>query len=289
MVIVKVWGGLGNQLFQYAFGQYLSQKLHTGAKYDVQVKLNIKNFTAREFGLSSFNTNVDLAAAAEIQNLRYQGSLTLERINRKLAQKFPGLYKHYRIEPVTHQKESLLQAMDDCYYDGYWQSYKFLEPIEQVLRKEITLRHPLNPAAQKTESAIELSSSAGVHIRRSDYLGLQHMNICHLSYYENAIQYLESKITGIKFFIFTDDAEWCRAHFKEPKFIVVEGNQPHEDLILLSKCKHTIIANSSFSWWAAWLNDHGGKTVIAPDRWHNRDNNNYNDIVPEHWIKINVG
>lgn len=286
MVIVKVWGGLGNQLFQYAFGKYLAAKLNTQVKYDVQVQPGIKNYTPRDFSLTAFNTATPLASSAEVKQFKYRGNTNIERLQRKLAQKFPFLFKRYYVEPIIPQFENTFEAKDNCYYDGYWQSYRFLTINNEALQKELTPKQPLREEVKKIIQQIELSDAAGIHVRRGDYLELKHMNICQLPYYKNAVEYLESNVPGIKFYIFTDDADWCRQHFTGPQYTVVTGNEPYEDLLLLSACKHAIIANSSFSWWAAWLNSNADKKIIAPNRWHNRDEESYKDIVPHEWVKI---
>ncbi len=286
MVIVKVWGGLGNQLFQYAFGKYLAAKLNTQVKYDVQVKPGIKNFTPRDFSLTVFNTIADIANPAEVRQLKYTGNNGIQRLQRKLAQKIPFLFKSYYVEPAVPQSENTLQAKDNCYYDGYWQSYKFLTINDSVLRKELTPKQALRDEVKKTMQQIEKSAAAGIHVRRGDYLQLSHMNICQLPYYKSAVENIESSFPGIKFYIFTDDADWCRQHFTGQQYTLVTGNQPFEDLLLLAACNHVIIANSSFSWWAAWLNSNADKKIIAPSHWHNREEDTYQDIVPAEWVKI---
>ena len=288
MVIVKIWGGLGNQLFQYSFGKYLSVKLSTPVKYDIQTTNSLNSFTQRNFVLSAFNLDVEAASAAEVNEKKYFRNIQLARMERKLAQQFSSLFKKHFVEKNTPQPPGSLAIKDNCYYEGYWQSYEFLQPVETQLRKDITLKQPITGNAANTLAAIQQCVPVSIHVRRTDYL--QHANLinCSLEYYNNAIAYFKKLYGDVQFFVFSDDTTWCKQHFIGAEYAFVDGNSNVEDLILMSKCNHHIIANSTFSWWAAWLNNSAGKKVIAPGSWHAKKNNRLNDLLPADWIKMNA-
>lgn len=288
MVIVKIWGGLGNQLFQYSFGKYLAAKLDTTVKYEVQTTNNLRNFTQRDFVLSSFNVTPGIATAAEINKMRYFSNVHLARIERKLAQQLSFLFKRHFVEQNVPALPGAVQLRDNCYYEGYWQSYEYLLPNELQLRQELVLKVPLSPGAERMLKDLRSSVSAGVHVRRGDYVSHAHLINCSLQYYQNAMAHLKRLNAGIKFFIFSDDVDWCKQHFTGSDCVFAEGNTNYEDLWLMSRCNHQIIANSTFSWWAAWLNEHPAKTIIAPGSWHAKKDKADSRLLPAEWIKMDA-
>ncbi|MEI6304723.1 MAG: alpha-1,2-fucosyltransferase [Candidatus Taylorbacteria bacterium] len=178
---------------------------------------------------------------------------------------------------------------------GYWQNEKYFKSIENNIKKEFTLINPLRSAAKKF--AIEIGSlinSISIHIRRGDYVSDQKTNkyhgTCGPEYYSKAIKYITSKIgSNIHVFVFSDDIEWVKQNMplKYPVTYVSSPEIPdYEELILMSQCKHNIIANSTFSWWGAWLNENPDKIVIAPKRWTLKGEKNFKDICPPSWTRI---
>lgn len=288
MVIVKIWGGLGNQLFQYSFGKWLAAQLAVPVKYDIQTTNSLNSFTQREFALSSFHTAVDIASPADVSKKKYFRNIQLARIERKLAQQMPGLFKRHFVEQNIPQPPASLVIRDDCYYEGYWQSYEYLLPVEAALRKDITLRHPLSGNAAATLAAIQQCVAVSIHVRRSDYL--QHTSLinCSMKYYEQAVVYLREMYNDARFFVFSDDIAWCKQNFSGADFTFVEGNSNCEDLVLMSSCSHHIIANSTFSWWAAWLNNSPHKKVIAPKKWHTQKDGGNGHLLPSDWLLMEV-
>jgi Glycosyl transferase family 11 len=286
MVIVKIWGGLGNQLFQYSFGQYLAHKLGTTVKYDIQLANRLSSFVSRDFALGHFNVQAQAATAAEVDAMKYFQHVHWARVERKLAQQLPTLFKHHIVEHNFPRPPEVLPARDDCYYEGYWQSLKYVAPVEKILRSHFTLKENLSQQAQEINKKIESSHSVGIHVRRADYLTTKNYEACSIEYYQKAIAYLKERFAGLSFFVFTDDVPWCQSNFTGNEFTVVSGNRHFEDMALMSRCHHNIIANSSFSWWAAWLNEHRDKLVIAPEKWHVRHNEKKAGLFPVDWIKI---
>ena len=292
MIIVKISGGLGNQLFQFSFGRYLSIKLSTEAKFDIQTISNSNRHTPRSFGLGDLNLKIDIAETNNFKNINlFIGHELLSKIERKLVQIMPFLNRNYVVQNLYKSQYNKLNYRDNCYYDGYWQSEKYFEPIKDILRKELEFTPILNSHNTAHLNEIKSSRSVSIHIRRGDYISHKsNMDLyksCSLEYYRAAIDYLENKIAQPLFYIFSDDPEWTKNNFKGEKFRIMDNNSqsPAIDLFLMKKCQHNIIANSSFSWWAAWLNSNSNKIVIAPTKWYN---NNWSDkdIIPESWTKI---
>ncbi|MFH0972649.1 MAG: alpha-1,2-fucosyltransferase, partial [Patescibacteria group bacterium] len=185
----------------------------------------------------------------------------------------------------------ILKLKDDIFLDGYWQTEKYFKDIEDIIRSEFTLKTEYSNLNPELIAKISSCNSVSMHIRRGDYITNQNTNefhgICFLDYYKKAINLIAEKFPNPTIFIFSDDLKWCKENIKiKYPIVFVKGNKNYEDLIMMSKCSHNIIANSSFSWWGAWLNNNPNKIVIAPQKWLNNPNINYSDIIPSTWIKI---
>lgn len=294
MIVVKLSGGLGNQLFQYSFGRYLSLKYNTELKFDVQLDINTSNFTPRLLGLSKFRVDMNFASLKEISRFKNFNSGFFSRVERKLIQKFPFFNKKYIIEKTFDilNKELLI---DDSYYEGYWQSEYYFKSIIDVLRRDLQLNFDLNEENKRIADDILNSMSVSLHIRRGDYISVNSnskiYSVCSLQYYHDAINLFKLKFERPVFYIFTDDIDWAKENFMGDIFNVIDINQdnPHADMFLMSICKHNIIANSSFSWWGAWLNFNENKLVVAPKNWYIDKYMNakaVSSLIPENWVVI---
>lgn len=286
MIIVKIWGGLGNQLFQYSFGKYLAARLNTAVKYDIQITNKLNSFTQRDLAISFFNVEMEIATVREISKKKYFSNIQLARVERKMAQSLPFLLKTHIVESNEPKPFGSLPFRDNCYYEGYWQSHKYLMPVEALLRRQLTMKQPAREAVLNTLEQIISGPSVSIHVRRGDYLHNKYFTTCKMAYYKEAMAHFITTAPNSKFYVFTDDIAWCKEHFIGPQYYFVTGNEHFEDMYLMSSCGHNIIANSTFSWWAAWLNQHQDKMVVAPRDWHKRHNEKYNDLMPENWIKI---
>lgn len=295
MIIVKISGGLGNQLFQYSFGRYLSGKFNTELKFDIQTNYTSSDFTSRSVGLGNFNINLNLATKKEIYEFKYFDNEFIARIERKLVQKLPFLNRRYVVQNLNKSQKNDQNYKNDCYYDGYWQSENYFKPIASILKQEFISN--FKPILDDTNSfflqEIRNSESISIHIRRGDYISIEsnksRFSTCSLKYYEKVINYLKDKINLPLFFIFSEDIDWVKNNFKGEHFRMVTNNSksPEIDLFLMSNCKHNIIANSSFSWWGAWLNCNKEKVIIAPEKWYNgKLNDSTMDLIPETWIRM---
>jgi len=282
MIIVKLKGGLGNQLFQYAFGRLLSIKRNTSVKFDI---LSIdKRDIHRDFKLDRFNTKIELASLEEIKKSEYSFGF-ISKIWMWTKRKILRIYNIGYSEKIVNSREK--------YYDGYWQSYKYLEPIRKELLREISLKESINKKYSEFISKINGSNSVSIHIRRGDYVNDPKTKKTHitfgLEYYEEAIKIIKDKIKDPVFFVFSDDISWVKENLKINYPIIFVSDpeiKDYEELIIMSVCKHNIIANSSFSFWGAWLNQNQGKTVIAPKKWSNLYQKEYKNICPENWVRI---
>jgi len=293
MIIIKLTGGLGNQLFQYAFGRYLSMRFNTELKIDAQTKGNSHSFTNRSIGIYNFSINAKLATQTEIKQFKYFSKGVFERLERKILQKVPIINKKYLVQSSHVFDFNMKYIRDNCYYDGYWQSEKYFKPIESMIREEFDYKRILCDENSELLKDILKRESISIHIRRGDYLSIKTnselFSICSMEYYIKAIDYFLDICKNPYFYIFSDDIDWAMSNFKGEQFRIIDNNlnNPEIDLFLMSKCKHNVIANSSFSWWGAWLNANPSKVVIAPKKWYNGElNDESTDLIPSEWMKM---
>ena len=181
--------------------------------------------------------------------------------------------------------------MDNVYLSGYWQNEKYFDDIRKEICTCFVFPDDLDEKKKNLLKTIQNDNSVGIHIRRSDYLIKENRDvyggICTKEYYENAIKYIQEHVCHPVFYLFSDDLNWVRENLYREGMVLVEHseNQPsYTDMYLMSQCKHNIIANSSYSWWGAWLNSNDGKMVIAPDKWFN--NHETTDMICKGWIHM---
>lgn len=290
MVIVKLTGGLGNQMFQYAVGRAIAERNKINLKIDVSAYENQVGITPRQYELFLFNIREDFSTPQDNKKIKgFKLNSLLEKMLNKLHIKLSG--RDHIIESRHNFDPSILKLEDNIYLEGYWQTEKYFSDIANIIRSEFTLKDEYNNLNPKVLSEIDNCNSVSVHIRRGDYVSIQktseYHGICSLEYYQKAISSIAEKIPSPVFFIFSDDLKWCEENLKiNWPIVFVDGNKGYEDLIMMSRCKHNIIANSSFSWWGAWLNVNSKKMVIAPQRWFSNKDVDTRDVVPESWIKI---
>lgn len=268
MVIVDLTGGIGNQLFQYSAGRYLSYIKNTGLSLNLS---GFESYKLHKYSLQHFN----IQACAITQNDFNPDIFTYE-------EKSFTFDKHF--EDVS--SEVLLK--------GYWQSEKYFSAIEDIIRSDLQLNLPLSGLNRVLADEILSAMSVSIHIRRGDYNSnintFNYHGICDLDYYERAIQIIGSNIRQPHFFVFSDDPEWATENLKtgfKTTFITHnDADTNFEDLRLMSLCKHHIIANSTFSWWGAWLNNKRTKIVIAPKKWFNNAGSDTTDLIPDQWMSV---
>lgn len=285
MVIVKLYGGLGNQLFQYSAARNLSLRLKTEIKLDLSW---YETEELRKYGLGSFNIVESFAAPEEVSQLTERRGLL-----RKVFNKPPVLTPNYIREKKYHFDPSILNLSGNVYLDGYWQSEKYFCNSAGTLKKELRVKAPLTGRNKELAGQIKTCESVSLHIRRGDFVSnskASHVHgVCDPEYYIKSCKYIAQRTKPPHFYLFTDSPEWVAKNLELPyPFTLVDHNGPDlacEDLRLMSFCRHNITANSSFSWWGAWLNDNPGKIVMIPQVWFLNEKLDTKDLIPEGWIK----
>ncbi len=293
MITVKLKGGLGNQLFQYAFGRAASLKLEAPLGLDVSNYKNPdKTDTPRKYQLDVFNIQADIVAHKEMNKVDAAMKF-VKRIKAKIKNT-TNPYSNYIFNPNDFNLKD-----GDC-IEGYWQSEKYFKDIETTLRHDLKLKNKLGEKASVFRDRIkQIRDNGGVvaslHIRRGDYITDKYANVYHgvldLSYYQRAISTIQAKLCNkpLVLFVFSDDVSWVKENLKtDTPYICISRPEilDYEELILMSLCDHNIIANSSFSWWGAWLNSNKNKIVIAPKNWVKNPLANTNEVAPYEWIRV---
>jgi len=295
MICVLLNGGLGNQMFQYAFGRALSNKLHTELFFDTSSLLNNNSeITIRSLELGIFDLRIQIACDKEIKQLKPLLYRIFNFIYYKLG--FKGIQtSKYFIEKKNSYNESINKISRDCYLNGYWQSYRYFQNVDSIIRQEFKFPLISENGNNETITKIQKCNSISLHIRRTDYVNNKNHDIhgtCSIEYYKRAAEYIAKRVSDPVFFIFSDDIDWARTNLNlnyPCEFISGNiGDKSYIDMQLMSLCKHNIIANSSFSWWGAWLNSNPNKIVIAPKRWFKDENLNKQtfDLIPKVWIRL---
>jgi hypothetical protein len=290
MIISNILGGLGNQMFQYAAGKSLSINKNEEFKVDIR---NFKKYF-RKFELNTvFNCEINFASKNDLENiLSSQKNLFFQKLLKMKQFKFLRK-KNFIVEPHFHYWEDINKLNKNIYLHGYWQSEKYFINNEKDIRKNFQFKLPLIDKNLKISNDIKNSNSVSLHIRRGDYLTNKKnsfIGICSTDYYKKAISIISSKITNPVFYFFSDEMEWVKKNFTNNLNVkFVDHNDKHKshfDLQLMSLCRHNIIANSSFSWWGAWLNTNANKIVIAPQKWLKSCSLITKDIIPNSWMQI---
>lgn len=282
--VVQLMGGLGNQMFQYAlYRELLSQ----GKSVRLEDESGYRAAGTREKHLQkAFAINYKRPTEEEMQLLTDSSMKFASRVRRKLFGRKSKSYveKQFNFDPNVFLQES-------AYYEGCWQSDKYFKDVVKELRAAFTFQCEIPDESQKIMESIKSKNAVSIHIRRGDYLNEAQSKvyggICTENYYKQAISLMKEKVPQASFFVFTNDPVWAKEHIKEEGAEVVDCNDEaagYLDMLLMSRCRHHIIANSSFSWWGAWLCDNPDKIVIAPDGWLN--DRDCSDIYTEGMLVI---
>lgn len=286
MIVTRLIGGLGNQMFQYAAAKALALKHQTTIKVDTTtLEADPKGkYTQRYYELSIFNSNIEIATNDDF-----------ETINR--YKNFPVFIKnilnayYFANEQGSHYQLDFEKYPSNCYLNGFWQSELYFKKFEAEIKNDFTFNELIINENKDLAEKISNSQSVSLHIRRGDYVSNKEANqfhgLCDLNYYKRAVSLLKEKDSTIELFVFSDDIAWCKQHLIFDKTIhYIETQNPHSDLYLMTLCKHNVIANSSFSWWGAWLNNNPQKNVVAPKNWFANTDVNTSNIIPKSWHQI---
>jgi hypothetical protein len=291
---VAVYGGLGNQMFQYAFCVALNEK---GKKTRPSFSGFLYDHHHNGFNLSrAFKLKLPFPASVLNFFLAHGKLFYKNRFSAFVSRKLTGAY---------HKKYSVYKEKKEFAYDpevfeqrsgffvGVWQVESYFKDIKKKILDTFVFNVPVDTVNTALIDKIKNSNSVSVHIRRGDYLDAKWKEslvvIKDNTYYERALEYMNEKIEEPHYFVFSDDIKWVQQNIKIPNVTYVDhntGTGSYIDMYLMSLCKHNIIANSSFSWWGAWLNKNEHKVVLMPEKWFNRDY--CEGIFPKEWIKIKL-
>ncbi len=298
MIILALKGGLGNQMFQYALGRRMAHIRRTELKldlsyYDFQAH-GITEDTPRKYRLSTLNIKESIATDEEIALFFPTDKVSLKLLNGLRNRLLPYYLGSIVKEKASSFDPAILKTRKHVYLNGYWQTEKYFLDLASLIRSEFTVKSPLNEINLSIANQMRPTNSVSIHVRRGDYIINQATHdfhgVCSLDYYKRAVAEISAEITDPLFFVFSDDPEWTQDNIQlhHPTVFVTHNGveEEYEDLRLMSLCKHHIIANSSFSWWGAWLGTNRDKIVIAPKKWFNTADMDTKDLLPERWRKM---
>jgi len=298
MIVIFLQGGLGNQMFQYALGRNLAKKYHTEIMFDT-------TFLDDRFprgGVAFYNYDLDVFGITP--------RLTaLSKIS--MALPIPGVWlgidlmlikarNMFGIRRIAKEKSpafdpEILATGGNVFLWGYWQSEKYFEDIKDEIRATFTFKMPLAGTAKNIADEIQKTNSVSLHVRRGDYVtapgARKMMGDTNISYYEKAVAYIAERVKDPHFFVVSNDAAWCRENIKIPYQVTYldnasAGPKNAYHLQLMSLCKHNIIANSTFSWWGAWLKTNPEKIAVATEKWYADRIGDSDDIISKGWIRV---
>lgn len=284
-------GGLGNQLFQYALGRRLAVERGDKLKLDLSW---FQKQTLRKYRLDQYQISAEIADENDLKYFDYMKRKDFfARIFKQYQSLLPYYRRRYVVQIGNEFDPAIFNVPDKVFLKGYWQSEQYFKPIEKIIRQDFQLKSPLTPNYQSLSAQIQSSVSISIHIRRGDYAHNPHFNARYgsltLEYYQRAVELIRLKVPDPLFFIFSDEPEWVQNNFclESPSIIIQEDgeNSDVQQLYLMSLCNHHIIANSSYSWWGAWLGVSPDKIVISPSKWFASKNTN-KDLLPAEWIKL---
>lgn len=302
MIISRIQHGLGNQLFQYAVGKSLAHRNRSHLKLDTTW---FESNSYRDYRLDHYQAKLHLAKRSEVysfHNLKIIRKLrnhSVKFYNKLMGIKFfpyPAVQILYK-EKCKGFDPNVLNLKGDVYLDGFWQSFKYFCDYDRLelfrdLRPMILNKDTFMKLADKIKLA---PNSVAVHIRRGDYMLKKNnynnrFGVLSEQYYSHAKTIISEEFSSISWFIFTNDIDWSSSIFKvsdNTTFISGRGLYDFEELELMSLCDHQIIANSTFSWWGAYLNENSEKKVFAPNPWMKDNSLRTSDLIPEEWIQLN--
>lgn len=292
-IVMRQVSGLGNQLFQYAACLYYAQRYGASVRMATELPRNaVSHGYSRPFLLQQFRISVPTRTLTARERLLFSG--------RPALQPAAALFKHRAHiqifhEPITERYTfipdiPLNAEVRTLYLVGYWQAYRVVDCVADQLRQDLRFRNePTGRNLELLHQIARSNNSVSLHVRRGDYTLAAEGNIAlPLPYYTRAIEHFQQKLTNPTFFVFSDDIPYTRQHLPAGiRAVFVDHNDDassHEDLRLMSACRHHIIANSSFSWWGAWLNPRPNKTIYAPKYWHLKPESYFPDLLPPNWM-----
>lgn len=294
MIIVKLKGGMGNQMFQYALGRALSLKYKDPLCLDLVTLLDrtprsgVYKTAFYEYNLDVFNVDAKLMSESEVGS--YYRTI-ISKIRRGLLYLKSFVIKTRGVEKYFHFDPEIKSIGPNACLDGYWQSPKYFSEVEDTIRKDFTFKEKFSDKIENLMQKIKNQNSVCVHIRRGDYIGNPLHDIVGKDYYVKGIEKIKELTNVDKIYVFSNDIKWCEENikFNYPTMFVGDeyvGKKDEGHLALMSACRNFVITNSSFSWWAAWLSENKNKIVVCPKQWFGDPTIDTSDLIPENWIRI---
>lgn len=299
MIIVRLMGGLGNQMFQYALAYGLAKKNNALLKIDTSL-LNDRSkpheiVTHRDLVLQDvFQLSIEIASKKEIE---YFNGKVYKTLPGKVINKILWQFKKHRliVEQSRGFNSDFIKLGDNICLVGSFQSEKYFND-HVVLKEVFKFKHPVLSQSVSLSNDLKTVNSVAIHVRRGDYVTSpiysEMIGALPVSYYAQAVSIIKEKVENPVFYVFSDDINWCRNELKIPNTILNYVGDEHAGvkaanyMQLLSMCKHFIISNSTFAWWAAWLGEQNGSVIIGPDNWFKDKTIDVKDILPERWVKV---
>lgn len=305
MIISRIEGGLGNQMFQYAIGRILAEINNEELFLDTHgLYIPIEGHLSRDYMLDAFKIKASIASDELLNRIRkgtFLNKLSFKKIKHYKQLVFDEInpkisfikYSDYYLKPEinTFYPEILKKDNTDIYLDGYWQSYKYFYNYESLIKEHFAIKESVLDFEKSYLENINNSQSVSLHLRLTDRIAtefsLAHYRNLEWDYYVDAINIIKEKVSNPHFFIFSDNIKWCEENIKlDFPVTLVKTKDEFNDMYLMGSCKHHIIAHSTFSWWAVWLKYNSNKIVITPKKWFNRQTDELEDLIPESWIKL---
>ena len=291
MIITRLKGGMGNQMFQYAMALSVAQKL------DVELKIDLCSLLDRSKGDFVYR-NYDLSIFAVPPNFVHSESL-LQSLSKFKSSKITKFFRDRVNRGRSHVKETAFQfdpkykeqAVDNTIFEGWFQSHRYFCDIAPLIKQRFTFKNDILPKSQNLLQKIKNTNSVCLNVRRTDFLKVDMLNATNLDYFLSAAKRMGECTENPEFFIFSDDIAWCRENILLDHPLTVVGHEHKGEkfgnyMQLMTACRHFIIPNSSFAWWAVWLNDHDEKIVIAPKTWFTDPAIDTSDLAMDSWLRI---
>ena len=271
MIVVELSGGMGNQMFQYAFGRYLALKHDTELYLDTHYLLDRnpnRDVVFRNYDLSIFNIKSAIASESITKEFGHLRSSVIKAKQKILKPKKLKVVIEHNLDFFSDFKS----LEDNLYLKGYWQNYRYFNSILEVIKDDFSFKDPISKNCIPILKKIENNNSVCLNVRRADFVTNDSHRALDVSYFKEAEAVISAQVSNPIFFVFSDDIEWCKenikldfeTHFIEHKYA---GEKFKDYLNLMIYCKHYIIPNSSFAWWAVWLSNSNKSIVVAPKIW----------------------
>lgn len=278
MIIAQLSGGLGNQMFQYASARSLAEQNSTYVMLDL-------SWFSQEFDVATTPRKYELSCFAMDE--------TVQKFEKSILQALKLSFVKTYTESHFHYDPAFTKLPKNTNVKGYFQSEKYFAGIRDILLRDFSwINQPRGKNKELLKQITSDKSSVSVHVRRGDYVSNENAAKFHgltrMEYYKDAVKQIAKHVKNPNLYVFSDESDWCKRNlkFKQPTIYISHNTNGSEDMRLMKACKHNIIANSSFSWWGAWLNKNPDKIVIAPKQWFSHSESNTKDVIPESWQKL---